>query len=247
MINNQKIGAVVFAAGRGKRIKAKDINKVMYSIAGVPMIGYTIRLLQKLALSRIYIVVGYLKKSIINYLGNKYDYVVQKKQLGTGHALQCAFKKTNPEISHLLVLNADDSAFYPAKVIKEMINFHLKNKADLTFLTVEMRRPNIARVVRNKKKVVQVVELQNLTYKQQKIKEINCGCYCFSRNFLEQYLSKITLNPIGREYYLPELIEIGLKNKAKVLAYKMKKEAYFQGVNTRNQLLQADKKMKNEF
>ena len=239
--------AVVLAAGKGTRIKAKKINKVMFLLAGKPMISYTIKLLEKAGFKKIIIVVGFAKESIINYLGNSFFYVEQKKRLGTGDAVKTSLRVIPSGIKNILVINADDSAFYPPPVIKNLIKKHLKEKADLTILTVEMEKPNIARVVRNRKKnILGIVEKQNLTKDQEKIKEVNCGCYCFSTSFLKKFLPKIKKNPLSHEYYITSLIELAIKNQQKVRVFKMNKEEYFQSVNTREQLKEAEKKMKKE-
>ncbi|MFC1711464.1 NTP transferase domain-containing protein [Patescibacteria group bacterium] len=237
--------AVVLAAGKGTRINAKRINKVMYPLAGKPMISYTVHLLKKVGIKRIVIVVGFLKESIINYLGSNYIYAYQKRTLGTAHAVKTALPKISSEVKNILVMHADDSAFLPPKVIKGLIKKHLKEKAQLTFLTVEMEKPNIARVLRNSKgKIIGVVELQNMKSDQEKINEINCGCYCFSKSFLEKFLPKIRKNSLTGEYYLPKLIELGLKANLRVKAFKMRKEDYFHSINTKDQLNKAKLKMK---
>lgn len=239
--------AIVLAAGKGTRINAKEINKVMYPLAGKPMIGYTIDLLKKVGLRKIVIVVGFKKQSIIDYLGKDFIYVYQRRRLGTAHAAKTGLSKTRPRTKNVLVINADDSAFYPARVVKALVKRHLDKKADLTFLTVDKKKPNIARVIRDEKgRVLGVVEQQNLKPGQQKIKEINCGTYCFSVGFLNKFLPKVKRNLVSQEYYITELIEIGIKNKAKVQSYKMTNEDYFQGVNTKEQLLNTDLKMRKK-
>lgn len=243
-----KIAAVVLAAGRGTRIKAKKINKVMLPLAGRPMIGYTIELLKKSGLKKTIIVVGFAKQLIIDYLGKGFVYAYQRERLGTAHAVKTALAKVPKTIKNILVINADDSAFYPPQVIKNLIKKHGQEKADLTFLTVEKKKPDIARVIRNSQgEVLGVVERQNLEPGQKKIKEINCGCYCFSIEFLRKFLPQVEKNPVSQEYYLTQLIELGIKNKAKVQVFKMDKEDYFQGINTKKQLLKADLKMKQKL
>lgn len=68
----EKTAAVVLAAGKGKRFDAKKINKVMYPLAGKPMLWYTLKLIQKAGIKKIYIIVGYAKDSIINFFGDQY-------------------------------------------------------------------------------------------------------------------------------------------------------------------------------
>ncbi len=241
-MNFKNMAAIVLAAGKGTRINAKEINKVMYPLAGKPMLWYTINLLKKVGFSKIIIVVGFLKESIINYFGRKdFIYAEQRKRLGTAHAVKTGLKKIPSGIKNVLVLHADDSAFYPVKVIRNMINQHLRKGNDLSFLTVEIKNPNIARVIRDKKgKVLGIVEQQNLKPGQEKFKEINCGCYCFKIEFLKKFLPQIKKNSLTKEYYLPLLIDLGIQNKAKVRAFKMNKSDYWHGINTRGELQRAE-------
>lgn len=244
---NADVVGVILAGGKGRRIKARGINKAVFTLAGRPMINYTLKLLNKVGFkdNKIIIVVGFAKESIINFLGNKYVYAEQKQRLGTAHALRCALTKIPSTINHVFVCHADDTAFYPAKVMKELIASHLKNKAELTFLTVEMNKPNLGRVLRDKEgNILGIIEQQNLKPQEKAIKEINCGCYCFSHKFLNRFLPKVKKNPLSGEYYLTELIEIGIKYKAKINSFKMDNEDYFQGINTREELDDAERKMK---
>ena len=64
--------------------------------------------------------------------------------------------------------------------------------------------------------------------------------------FLRKFLPQIKKNSLTKEYYLPQLIDLGIKHKAKVEAFKMDKKDYWQGINTREQLKKADVKMKRD-
>jgi len=244
----KNFSAIILAAGKGSRINSKKINKVMYPLSGKPMLSYTIDLLKKVGFQKIIIIVGFAKEYIINFFGKKdFIYAYQKNRLGTAHAAKVGFTSVPVGTKNVLVINADDSAFYPSSVIKKMVEKHLNKKAGLTFLTVEMKNPNIARVIRNKKrKILGVVEQQNLEPGQEKIKEINCGTYCFSADFLNKFLPQVKKNPVSREYYITELIDIGIRNKTKVQAFKMDKEDYWQGINTKEQLKKADTRKKQD-
>lgn len=241
----KKIAAVVLAAGKGRRLNAKNINKVMYPLAGKPMLWYTLTLIQKVGIKNIYIIVGYAKESIINFFGNKYIYITQNKRMGTAHALKCALPKLINKFENVFVCYSDDTAFYPDSVIRQLISQHLANKACISILTVDKKDPTgLGRVIRNKKdQVIGVVEEKNTTRTQKNITEINTGCYCFQVNFLQQYLPKIKKNFVSKEYYLPDLVNLAVKNHQKIRAMKIIQERYFQGINTYDQLQTANKVM----
>ena len=94
MINNKKVFAIIMAAGKGTRIGAVDKPKVMFEVAGKPIIGWAIEPFQKLKkdglIDRVITIVGFHGNQVIDYLGEKSEFVWQKEQLGTGHAVKQA-------------------------------------------------------------------------------------------------------------------------------------------------------------
>ncbi len=87
--------AVILAAGEGKRVRplTRSRPKALLPVANRPIIGYIIEALLKNGIRDIVVVVGYRKEQVIRFL-NELDVpitvVVQDKQLGTAHALNCA-------------------------------------------------------------------------------------------------------------------------------------------------------------
>lgn len=238
--------AIVLAAGKGTRIKAKKINKVMYPLAGKPIIGYTIEMLQRVGFTDILIVVGFKKQSIINYFGDKVNYVEQKIQQGTAHALKCALTRIPSSIKNIFVCYSDDTAFYPDKVISKLIIDHQQKKAKVSLLTVIKNNPiGLGRIIRDSHNlVIGIIEEKNTNEEQKKIKEINTGCYCFNFSFIKKYLPLIKKDSIKHEYYLTDIIDLAIKYKQKVNAVKINQSEYFYGVNTKEQLIEADRRKK---
>ena len=87
--------AVILAAGEGKRVRplTRSRPKALLPVANRPIIGHVIEALLKNGIRDIVVVVGYRKEQVIRFL-NELDVpitvVVQDKQLGTAHALNCA-------------------------------------------------------------------------------------------------------------------------------------------------------------
>jgi UDP-N-acetylglucosamine diphosphorylase / glucose-1-phosphate thymidylyltransferase / UDP-N-acetylgalactosamine diphosphorylase / glucosamine-1-phosphate N-acetyltransferase / galactosamine-1-phosphate N-acetyltransferase len=87
--------AVILAAGEGKRVRplTRSRPKAMIPVANHPIIEYVIDALVKNGIREIIVVVGYRKEQVtrfLNQLDIPIEVVVQNKQLGTAHALQCA-------------------------------------------------------------------------------------------------------------------------------------------------------------
>jgi len=87
--------AVILAAGEGKRVRplTRSRPKALLKVANRPIIEYVIEALLKNGIRDIIVVVGYRKEQVIRSL-NEFNVpitvVVQNKQLGTAHALNCA-------------------------------------------------------------------------------------------------------------------------------------------------------------
>lgn len=240
--------AIILAAGKGTRLNSRKSNKVVRKLNNQPMVKFTADLLEKLGLKNVIVVVGFKSGSVQQALGPKYKYVVQSPQLGTGHAVLTALPHLPKNCSQVLVLNADDSAFYQPQDIKDLIKAHLQSHADMTLLTViKNDPPKLGRVIRNNKNKVQaIVEFKNASDQQKQIKEINTATYCFSAQFLNQYLPQLKLNPVAKEYYLTDLLETAVSNHKPVAAVQLSNPDRFQGVNTRQDLELARRKMKQK-
>jgi len=90
--------AVILAAGEGQRLRPFTVlkPKVMIYIANKPILQYVVEALVLNGVRHIVMVVGYRKEQVQDYFGSgeKFgvgiDYVVQRQQLGTAHALRQA-------------------------------------------------------------------------------------------------------------------------------------------------------------
>lgn len=236
------IAAIILAAGKGKRMDSKKVNKVVLPLAGKPMILYIVQVLKNLDINPIVAVVGFAKKSVIQVLGSQVMYAEQRKRLGTAHAVGCGLKKLSDNIENVIILQGDDSAFNNKEIIANLIKAHISSNSVLTFLTLELDNPfGLGRVIRDSdKKVIGIVEEKDATMEQRKIKEINPACYIFKTSFLKKYLKKIKKSKITGEYYLTNLIDIAISNKEKIETIKNDSLRY-KGVNTKEELKEAEK------
>ena len=241
-MEKKNLGAIILAAGKGKRMNSKSVNKVALNLADKPMIAHTVSLLEKVGIKEIVVVIGFAKKSVIDALGNKVIFAEQRKRLGTGHAALCGLRKLPKNVDDVLIINGDDSAFYPQSLIKNLIKTHTLSNAAITFLTIEKDNPfSLGRIVRNSSgHVLAIIEEKDATQTQRKIKEINPGCYILKVKFLRKYLKKIEKSKITGEYYLTSIIDLGIKNNEKMETLKGGSIAW-RGVNTKDELQEAEK------
>lgn len=246
-INKKRLGAIILAAGKGKRMNSSDHNKVTLKLGNKPMVLHAVELFKKLKVDKIVVVVGFAKKSVIEILKNKVIFAEQRKRLGTGHAVFCALKILPKNIDDVLVVNGDDSAFYTKELIDKLINHHYKTDSAFTFLTIKKDDPfGLGRVIRDKNdNLVSIIEEKDANEEQKKIKEINTSCYVFKTAFLRKYISKIEKSKFTGEYYLTSLISLGQKNNEKINTLNAGNIPW-RGVNTRDELIEAQKLFNSE-
>jgi NDP-sugar pyrophosphorylase family protein len=118
---------VCLAAGKGKRLGqlGRYLQKCMYPVGLQPFLEFSVRNLvrsQQLDRDRdrLILVVGHRAEQVRNYFGSRYqglaiDYLEQREQLGTGHALHLVYQEYQP-IEPVIAWLAD---LYVAKALFE--------------------------------------------------------------------------------------------------------------------------------
>lgn len=236
--------AVILGAGRGKRLNS-DLPKVINKLAGKPMVSYTINNLRSSGCLNICLVVGYKSWLVKEAVGPSLDLAFQGKPLGTAHAALMGIKNiVNGKT--VLVVNGDDSAFYRAETFGDMFQNHLKSKAVLTIASATIENPfGLGRIVRGSDgKISKIVEEKEANDEEKEVKECNIGMYCFDSGWFKENIELVKRSDCG-EYYITDLIKIAVTQKKKVGIFHLKDANQWFGVNTQEQLIAADNKMRS--
>ncbi|HEX9286003.1 MAG TPA: bifunctional UDP-N-acetylglucosamine diphosphorylase/glucosamine-1-phosphate N-acetyltransferase GlmU, partial [Thermoanaerobaculia bacterium] len=113
---------------------------------------------------------------------------------------------------------------------------------DLALLT--FRPPDagdLGRVVRDPRgRVRRIVEARNATARERRLTEANAGIYCFTGSALSDALAKLVANPLTREFYLTDTVEILASAGGAVEAVEADDWREGWGVNTRRDLAAAE-------
>lgn len=238
MINGKKVFAVIMAAGKGTRIGAQDKPKVMFEVAGKPIINYAIDPFLKLKkeglVDRIITVVGFFGDQVIDYLADKSEFVWQKEQLGTAHAV----RQAEALIAHeegLTIISNGDHALYSAETFEKMIKTASDTGATITFASVNApdRFENYGRIVRDDSgKVAAVREIPEATDEQKKIAERSPSIFVVDNKWLFQALVKIPMSPVKKEYYVNTIVEMAIKEGVRVETVEIQDQDEALGINT---------------
>lgn len=235
-----KYSAVILAAGKGVRMRS-DLPKVAHRVAGKAMVSHVISAVRDAGIDKITIVVGHGRQIIQELLKDqKIGFVVQKEQLGTGHALmQAAEAVAEDEI--ILVL-AGDTPLLQASTIKALVDFHSSRQSTATVLTTTVADPfGYGRVIRQADgSLSQIVEEKDAAEDEKQVNEINSGMYCFNRPDAMAALGKVGTDNAQGEYYLTDILKILVAEKKKVEVFKTDASEDIYGINDRVQLAQAE-------
>lgn len=247
MLKLQKNTAtIILAAGMGTRMKS-DKAKVLHEISKKPMILYVVEIAQKITGDNIIIVVGNQAENVKKTVSkiSKATFAMQKQQLGTGHAVLCALPYLPDYIEQTLIL-CGDVPLITYDTINNFVDEHIKAQRDISILAVEVDNPKgYGRIVLDKNKhVSKIVEDADATQEQAKIKIINTGIYCVTKDFLLKFLEKIQQNNAQGEFYLTDIIEIGNMAEKNIGITVAKNYDDFIGVNSAHDLAIVEKIMR---
>jgi bifunctional UDP-N-acetylglucosamine pyrophosphorylase/glucosamine-1-phosphate N-acetyltransferase len=236
------LGVILLAAGMGKRMHSR-LPKVLHCLGGRPLLSYTLRTARSLRPKKIAVIVGHGAEQVRQACGdNEVTWVVQEKQLGTGHAVGCTKEIFGEFPGDLLILNGDVPFITENCLLKLSRHHHVQN-ATLTFLTARLSQPaGYGRILRNDRgEMIGIVEEGDASQAEKKITEINAGIYAVSPRFLFAALERITNRNQQKEYYLTDIVELALKNGERVRTVQVEDAQEIMGINTREELALMEK------
>src|SRR3990172_666295 len=102
----ERVRAVVLAAGKGKRMHS-DLPKVLHPVCGQPLLVYVLDALAAAGIARPIIIVGHAAGHVRALLADRAEFVEQRDQLGTGHAVLQALPLIETSSDPVLVLYGD--------------------------------------------------------------------------------------------------------------------------------------------
>ncbi len=235
-------GIAILAAGKGKRMKSFERPKVLTPLFTKPLIGYVLETALKLKPSKVYIVVGFKKDLVIDFIQSNFndsriEFVEQFEQLGTGHAIQQIEKIIDPKIEHLLVLSGD-VPLISYQNLSKFLDFHIDGNYDLSLISTKVENPTgYGRIVRSLEgDLLGIVEHKDLLPNQEYINEINAGIYVIKTKDLFKYLKLLKNDNAQKEFYLTDIVKMYLDDKLNVGVFFIEDPIELLGINTEDEL-----------
>ncbi len=236
------IQAIILAAGQGTRMKSK-IPKVLHRVSGKSMLQHVLDNGRKSMVAQSTVVIGKGADMVRESLPENVGTVVQKEQLGTGHAVMVAVDEIQEEGITLVLYG--DAPLIRGETLDKLMAYHSREGHQATVLTAELEEPfGYGRIVRDEKGLLKgIVEERDAKDEERQIKEINSGIYCFDSRELKNTLPKLDNNNAQGEYYLTDILGILRQEGKKVGAYITDDFEDIMAVNSRVQLAEVQKIM----
>lgn len=230
--------AIIMMAGMGTRMKS-DLPKVLLEACGKPLAWWVLDSCESAGIKNRILVVGHKAEMVMDRFPDE-NFVIQKPQKGTGHAVMVGMEKVPKSSKYVLVLSGDVPCLSDV-AIREFVKHHKRFNSLATVLTFYPHDPSgYGRIIRNEDgALLGIIEQKDLTSSQEEIEECNSGIYIFNRSELEKALKKLKPSKRSGEYHLPDVLLDFLKSVGAVRAVPIEDPMETLGVNTRLDLSEA--------
>jgi len=237
------INVVILAAGLGTRMKSKRA-KVLHRAGGLTLVEHVVNAATGITPSEhVTVVVGSQADQVKTSLAHAgVQFVEQKEQKGTGHALLMC-RDALASQGGLVVVTYGDGPLLSRATLQQLVDRQASSDAAATLITTRLADPTgYGRIIEGKDGEVQaIVEQKAATPQQLAIPLINSGIYCFRADLLWKHIGEIGTDNPAHEYYLTDIVEILNRAGHKVAALEVSDSQELLGINTRAELAVVDK------
>ena len=239
------VSVIVLAAGKGTRMKS-ELPKVLHKVLGKPLISHSIDALS--SIDNKFVVVGHESELVINSIPSSIKNVIQKNQLGTGHAVSTAINSEvfNDLKSEFTLVVPGDVPSINSEDIDLLIDEVKTKSSPVGFLTALVNNPfGYGRIVKNNEEI-KIVEEKDCSEEEKAINEINSGIYCFNTEFLIEYIDNLNTENAQGEFYLTDLIGIANNQKQDIVIVQVDEDS-IKGINSMSQLNEVEDIMQKKL
>jgi bifunctional UDP-N-acetylglucosamine pyrophosphorylase/glucosamine-1-phosphate N-acetyltransferase len=230
---SMSLAILILAAGQGKRMRSA-LPKVLHPLGGRPLLEHVVQTAQQLSPQWLRVVYGHGGKLVPNTLSHlPVAWVEQSEQLGTGHALGLALPGI-PDTASALVLYGD-VPLLTAQTLRRLIH---AGGDGLALLSVVCEAPSgYGRIVRDfSGKVVRIVEENDATSEERKIREVNTGVVITGVGELRRWLGELDNRNAQGEFYLTDVVARAAAAGFEIRTVQPEDDNEVAGVNDRVQL-----------
>jgi len=228
------IKTFILAAGKGTRMRSK-LPKILHEIANRTLLEHVYDTSKQLQNNEIVVIYGHGGEQVKESLSSlEVQWVEQKQQLGTGHAVLQAESLINEDDTVLILYG--DVPLLSLNSINGLLQ-HVSSSA-MGLLTVKLNDPQgYGRIVRDSSgRVLKITEQKDATEAELLIDEVNTGILAVKGQSLKKWLAQLDNKNAQQEFYLTDIIEMAVKEGVEVKTYQPNQADEVLGVNNRQQL-----------
>jgi bifunctional UDP-N-acetylglucosamine pyrophosphorylase/glucosamine-1-phosphate N-acetyltransferase len=227
-----------------------DMPKVLHEVCGRPMLAYVLDACRKVGVDKMYVVVGYGGEQVRQYFNDAKDiiWVEQQEQLGTAHAVLCCKEQLKDFDGRTLIL-CGDGPLIRAEVLQSLIDSYRAGNYAAVLATAILDDPiGYGRIIRDDSGHIKaIVEHNDCSDEQLKIKEVNPSYYLFNNKILFEALTEVRPDNVKGEYYLTDALAIILGKGHTVSAVTAVRPEEALSINDRKQLSTVTKIMQRRI
>ena len=226
------LSIVILAAGKGTRMRS-DLPKVLQPLAHKPLLGYVIDASMSFNPNQLIVVYGYGGDQVQKTFSSQHiQWVEQKEQLGTGHAVMQTISLMKEEGSTLILYG--DVPLIDQTTIQRLIQKGQKNLVVLTYTKEDPK--GYGRIIRKEGRIQKIVEEKDCDTAQKNIKEINTGIMCAPNHLLKNWIQRLTNQNAQKEYYLTDIVGLSIEDNIEVFSESADNEVSITGINSKFEL-----------
>ena len=244
-MKNENTLAIIMAAGEGKRMHS-DLPKVLHEVCGKPLAQHVLDALEGVCEKKV-LIVKYRKEQVMEALRGQAEFVEQLDGgWGTGQAVKSALPYMQGD--GLVIIAAGDMPLVRRETFEALADKVRQGYAG-ALLYDEVDKPfGYGRVILDAEGcAMAIVEQKDLKPDQLDIRAINASVYCFDMRALAEALPRLDNHNAANEYYLTDVVGILSGEGRRIAGVRVPDKAECMGINTPEQLAEAEAEMKKRI
>jgi UDP-N-acetylglucosamine pyrophosphorylase len=232
---------IILAAGNGSRMNS-ELPKVMHEVGDKSMLERVVANTKVVTNDLILVHSPKLLEFIDSYK-DLCKFALQPEPNGTADAVYCALDLIDENKTNLVIYA--DNPFISSEIILELLNHLESSKSSIITLSFKRDDPGqYGRIVTDEiGNFIKIVEFKNASDEEKKITHCNSGIMAFAPSILKKYLPLMINSSVNQdsEIYLTKIVETA-KNLGERVSYLLSdNQDVIVGVNTKDELLDANK------